>query len=275
MKYELLALDLDGTLLTSDKKISDRTAEALADLISRGGNVTLSTGRGLYEIAEYRDTFSSIGIQYGIMNSGALVYDFQKEKVISQKTMDRKDVELLIDQCRKEMAMTHLLTRNASVVSEEQRRDMSIYQMGIYQPMFDMICCNVDSLTGYMDRHPEDDVLKVCMYHRTAESRERTREELKGMDLTFAFAERTSLEASPPGTSKGSGLKDLCAYLDIPIEKTVAVGDADNDIAILNTAGLAVAMGNAPANIKEMCGMVVADNDQDGVAEVISRVSFF
>ena len=66
-------------------------------------------------------------------------------------------------------------------------------------------------------------------------------------------------------------LQILCDYLGIPTDETVAVGDADNDLDVLRAAGLAVAMGNANQHVKEVCDVVVADNDHDGIVEVINR----
>ena len=98
-----------------------------------------------------------------------------------------------------------------------------------------------------------------------------TRAAISRFDLQLSDAETTSLEISPPGVTKALGLQFLCDYLDIPIEETVAVGDADNDLDVLKAAGLSVAMGNANDRVKQLCDVQVADNDHDGIAEVIDR----
>lgn len=84
-------------------------------------------------------------------------------------------------------------------------------------------------------------------------------------------AEDTSLEISPLGVTKGYGLKKLCKHLNIEVEQSIVVGDADNDLDVLKTAGLAVAMGNANANVKKIADVEVMDNDHDGVAEAIYK----
>ena len=63
----------------------------------------------------------------------------------------------------------------------------------------------------------------------------------------------------------------LCEYLGIPVEETIAVGDADNDIEVLKTAGLAIAMGNAAEHVKAIADVMVADCDHDGCAEAIGK----
>ena len=71
------------------------------------------------------------------------------------------------------------------------------------------------------------------------------------------------------GADKGAGLEMLCAYLDIPLAQTIAVGDGFNDMTILRKAGLAVAVGNAEEAVKAVCDAVVADNDSCGVKQAI------
>ena len=82
-------------------------------------------------------------------------------------------------------------------------------------------------------------------------------------------AENSSLEITAKGVDKGVGLTMLCEALQIPIAATIAVGDADNDIRVLETAGLAVAMGNAADHIKAISDVTVADCEHDGCAEAI------
>lgn len=76
---------------------------------------------------------------------------------------------------------------------------------------------------------------------------------------------------SAPGCDKGVGLEKLCACLNLPMEQTIVVGDADNDLEALKKAGLAVAMANAGEAIKAVADVVVADCDHDGCAEAVER----
>ena len=87
----------------------------------------------------------------------------------------------------------------------------------------------------------------------------------------LALAESTSLECSAKGIDKGVGLKKLCEHLGLPLEQTIAVGDADNDTMALKTAGLSIAMGNATEPIKALADVIVADCDHNGCAEAIDK----
>ena len=80
------------------------------------------------------------------------------------------------------------------------------------------------------------------------------------------------MEMSPAHVTKGSGLRELCEHLSLDLAATVAIGDAPNDIEILQTAGLGVAMGNADDEIKKLAAFVTLDNDNDGVAAAIDKI---
>ena len=266
--YRLLALDMDGTLLNSRKEISRATMEALNRLVERGIAVSLCTGRGVAELKDYEKEFAEI--PYGILNSGGCVYDFRAKKPLYRKLLDDDVVLECLKAAGKVSAMPYLLTTDASVAQTEDMRDVSVFHMGIYQPMYDRVATVVPDAEEYVRTHPGDS-LKLCIYHRDEETREITRASIAHLGMQLADAESTSLEVSPPGITKARGLEILCEYLNIPIEKTVAVGDADNDLDVLRAAGLAVAMGNANEHVKEVCNVVVSDNDHDGIVELIDR----
>ena len=266
--YRLLALDMDGTLLNSRKEISRATMEALNKLVGRGIAVSLCTGRGVAELKDYEKEFAEI--PYGILNSGGCVYDFRAKKPLYRKLLEDDVVLECLKAAAKVRAMPYLLTTGASVAQTEDMRDVSVFHMGIYQPMYDRVATVVPDAEEYVRTHPGDS-LKLCIYHRDEETREITRAAISHLGMQLADAETTSLEVSPTGITKARGLEILCEYLNIPIEETVAVGDADNDLDVLKAAGLAVAMGNANAHVKEVCDVVVSDNDHDGIVEVIDR----
>lgn len=267
-KYKLLAIDMDGTALTSQKKISPRTLAAINDLLKRGVHVVTSTGRGIDELSDYRDDFKLM--HYGILITGGLVYDFFKNEPLSVHAVDEDIMLKLIDFGLEERAMIHLLTLHSSVAREQDIRNMAAFDMEIYHDMFNRICLRVDDFKEYILTHPGE-VIKVNLYHRDQKSRARNFERMKNFELSISFTETNNLEASPKGITKGSGLVELCNFLNIDISETVAVGDGNNDKEILQTAGVAVAMGNACDEIKQLADFITLDNDNDGVAVAVEK----
>lgn len=268
MNYKLLALDMDGTLLNSRKEITQPTADAINRLLERGVHVVFASGRNLPEMGYIHRVLNKI--RYGILISGGLVYDFAVDKTIAVHPVPFDDIMKIIDVGLDERAMIHLHTVKDSIVAARDVSHMADFMMGIYQSMFDRICIKVDDIKAYAIEHSSE-VIKVNLYHRSPESRQRSVDRIKHLELEPVFAEGSSLEATPRGVTKASGLIELCRALDIPLEQTVAIGDAPNDREILKTAGLGIAMGNADDDIKKIAGFVTLDNDHDGIAHAIEK----
>ena len=269
MKYKLLAVDMDGTVLNSQKKISPRTKNALDELMKRGIYVVVSTGRNLAELNDYRDDFKAMN--YGIVISGGMIYDFFNDKPVKVHAVDEKTILQLIDFGLEEKAMIHLHTIHKSVAREEDIQNMAAFGMGIYQDMFDRICERYDDPKNYVFEH-SGEVIKVNLYHRDKISRDKNFERIKPLNLSISYAEAFNLEMSPANVTKAYGLRELCDFLKIDVAETVAMGDADNDKEILQTAGFSVAMGNASDEIKQISDFITLDNDNDGVAAAIEKI---
>ena len=268
-KYKLLALDMDGTLLNSQKKISPRTAAALVELANRGVYIVTSTGRGLIEMSDYSDVLRLMN--YGVLISGGLLFDFVRDEPIAIHAVDDATILKLIDFGLEERAMIHLLGVRQSLAREADIQNMAAFDMSVYHDMFNRVCERCDDFKGYVRTHPGA-IVKVNLYHRDTESRDRNLARMRDLNLSISFTESFNLEMSPANFTKGSGLVELCDFLKIDIAEAVAVGDADNDKEVLQIAGCGVAMGNASDEIKKIADVVTLDNDSDGVAAAIERL---
>ena len=139
--------------------------------------------------------------------------------------------------------------------------------MAVYRNMYERVCDFVDE--PLQEALTLSDVYKINLYHTNTQEREEIYQRLKDLPLSFAYAEETSLEISPLHVTKALGLKTLCERLSLPLSQTIAVGDAPNDLEVLKTAGLSVAMGNSRPDVLEICDLVTDDNNHDGIAHVI------
>ncbi len=258
---------MDGTLLNSEKKITPKTKEMIQKALASGKHVVLSTGRC---IAELNDTFEELPeLRYAICVSGSLIYDVRERKAIASYPLDPELCNKILAEGKKEDVMVHFLGIE-SIVQKDRLDYMDRYGMGIYTDMFKKVTSPVEDIYAYYET-VQKPLNKLNLYHADVVARARTMKRLEGLPLEMVFAEGLSLECSATGVTKGNGLLDLCRYLNIPVEETIAVGDADNDLAILRTAGLAVAMGNANENVKKIAHVEVADCDHDGCAEAIEK----
>ncbi len=271
MSYTLLALDMDGTLLDSNKQVSKKTAEALKDLSARGIAIAYCSGRCRKELLDFPEELPFI--RYGVLSSGGLVYDFEKDLAVEKRSVDTETIIEAIGIARQEDVMVHLLAVSDSIVRQVDMDNMERYGMGIYRPMYEAVATVADDPVEWVKVHPAE-VLKFNFYHLDPDARDRTRERIMEakLPLTLANAEVTSLECSPLGVSKATGLSRLAEYVGCTLDEVVAVGDSDNDLQALGVVGMPVAMGNATEAVRKVCRMVVADNDHDGIVEAIKRL---
>lgn len=268
MPYQLLALDMDGTLLDSSKRILPLTREALRKLAGRGTPVAYCTGRCVKELMDYPTELPFI--RYGVLSSGAVIYDFVHGEPLEVHALSTDDILRAMELAAPQHPMTHIMSVDASVVRTGSIEIMPSVGMSVYVPMFERICTMKDDLVAWIKTH-EGEIVKVNFYHRTPEARLRTRVAIEavGLPIMLANAEETSLECSAPGINKGEGLRALGTRLGIDSKDMVAIGDSYNDIESLSIVGMPVAMGNAPEEIKAIARLVVADNDHDGIAEAV------
>ena len=261
----LIAVDMDGTLLRTDKTVDPRTADDIRTAIEKGLQIAYCTGRGT---AEMRNAFRDLPmIRYAILTSGAVVYDCAEDKFIYQNGIVHPYIEQIVDIADRYSAMPHFLTDRESIIAEKDVSHMADFHMGIYQPMFQKIARRVKNMAAEGMRHKA--IAKINIYFRSVEDRNENYEVLKHLPLQVTLSENTTLEMTAPETNKGTGLERLADYLRIPISQTAAIGDNYNDIDMLKAAGFSVAMGNAAAGIRELCDYVTADNDHNGVGQAI------
>lgn len=267
-KVSLIAVDMDGTLLMSDKRIHPDTVRDIASAAARGIQVVYCSGRDISELRPYTEQLP--GIRYGICTSGSVVYDFQEEKCVFRCGVPRETVLEVIRLVGEKTGMIHFLGDGASIVCAEQMAHMEDYQMGIYKDLYRRVATPVASMRAEADLH--DSIAKMNIYFRSAGDREQAFEKVRHLPLNFARSETTSLEMTAPGVSKAKGLQELAGYLQVPMEETAGIGDADNDRAMLSAAGVSIAMGNAEPEILDLCDYVTDDNDHNGVGKAIRRL---
>lgn len=266
MKYKMIALDMDGTLLMSDKSVHPDTIRDIERAGEKGIHVAYCSGRAIAEIMPYVPLLPTM--RYAVCMSGALVYDFEKKRSIYRRGIAREYVRQIVAAAGDD-GMVHFLTDEESVALSGQISRMADFHMGIYQSMFEQTARGVEDMAAEAERY--DSLPKVNIYFRSGEARKQGYKRLSHLPLTFALAEETGLEMTAEGVTKAAGLKSLADNLGISMKETMGIGDADNDRAVLQAVGLSVAMGNADEDIKKLCHAITEDNDHNGVGEAIRK----
>ena len=266
MSYQMIALDLDGTLLNSRKEVPEEAIQAIRKVCSAGKTVVFDTGRAVPELADQIVLIPEV--RYAIFASGAGLYDTREKKAFGLRPISAEQVRRILSIAHSADIMPQIVLEDRDVIQASHMEQLEKYHMGVYRPMYEKAMTLVPDIYAFAEscRVP---VLKINLYHTDPEKRVRTRAELESPELVLVYSEVTSVECSARDVSKGTGLERLCSLLGIPVENTIAVGDADNDIPMLRAAGLGIAMGNAPAHVKAAADRIVSDLDHGGCAQAI------
>lgn len=268
MDYQLIAFDMDGTLLSSRKEVLPSSRAVLGELVDAGITVAICSGRAPVMIETHAAELASV--RYAICGSGAILYDLAERHVMSRRPIDAALVRRADEVCGRYDVTLDAFSGEGFYYSACLLGRAADYGMQDYVPLFDRLGTPADDVWAPLLAGAPTE--KVDVFFADPADRDRARAELDGLPLVMTYSERSSLELSPLGVDKGVGLGELAGLLGVPMEATVAVGDADNDLPMLRAAGLAVAMGNANERARALADVVVADNDHDGCAEAARLV---
>lgn len=259
-KIKLLALDLDGTLLTHDKKISDENKRAIKAAQAKGVHVVITTGRPLKAIEHIlRELDLLVATEYSITFNGGLVQRNNGE-ILSKKTFSYDNIKEL-------HAVFAQLELPFDVISEGrcyETNPKSLYQK--FSPFLDFTM-------GTFDIIPKDIIFNKAVSAIDADFLDQQITKIPA-DLKEKYEIFKSrdilLEIMPKGVVKSFGLSKLVGILGIDQANVMAMGDEENDIAMLTWAGLGVAMNNATDQVKEIADITAPfTNDEHGVAWAI------
>jgi len=260
--YRLLVVDIDGTLVNRNGKISDEDREAMFRVRQAGMQVVLSTGRGLQATMNIIHELSLDS--YHISFDGALVSHPSNGEEIYVKPIDKDLVRQMIDVAHSCRVDLELFTVTHYFVERET------WSTGAHRDFFGVNPTMVD-LREIWQR---ERILKGGVVPTTVEEKARAADFCRQLDhrwhlsraITPAYPEVDFFNILAPGVSKGKALEKLATHLKIPLRETIAVGDGTNDISLLKTSGLAIAMGNAADEVKAVADYVTLDVDHSGLA---------
>ena len=262
--YRLIAIDLDGTLLTPppQKAITPRTLRTLWDATAAGLQLIITTGQTLAVLQHVCAELPLRGPQ--IIENGAVVADFASGRLLHEQLLPR---ELILPAL---MAARELGLHRAYHTHERVYVDRGTPRASTwYRPPL-APAIEIDDVASLYPR--------PCIKVAAVGERETLVEKRRRLEARFAgqlFVTQSAydlLEMLHPAVSKGNALRMIAADLGIAPEEVVAIGDNYNDISMLRFAGLGVAMGNAPDEVREAAEYVTLSNAQEGVAAVIEQV---
>jgi len=260
MTYRLLALDLDGTLLTEDSTIPAQLIDALQRLIRQDVTVTLATGRAFPTANAYA---AQAGITAPLICYNGAQIRRTDGSIVYQHPMPMDLMQTVIRCCRDNGWYLQLYNRDCLVVER-------ITQDTISDPDYPSIPSHG---VGPLDRAALLPTPKMitCCYPGDAAFRTAVLHRATGGALNIATSAPRLVEIMCKGVSKAAALQQLCDLLHIPQQQTVVCGDSGNDLEMVRWAGLGCAMGNATPILKNAADYVCRAQYSYGVLEVIEK----
>ena len=261
MKYKMLVLDMDDTLLTDDHTISNENATMLFKAQELGVYVVLASGRPTPAMTAYAKELQ-LDNSFMISYNGAVITDLKEDKIIFEQTLSQQQIHELYDYSLK--SKTHIITYvDGKIVSEtdseyiEVERTITGLEHNKVLNFKDAvksaaIKCILLEEPSYLKEVEKD--LKLAMPH-----------------LSVCMSKPFFLEVAQNGIDKGASIKFLAKKLNILQSEIIAVGNAGNDLTMIEYAGLGVWVDNVDPELRDKADVIVASNNNHGVAEVVRR----
>ncbi len=285
--YKLVAIDLDGTLLNSYGEVSEKNKIAIEKATQKGVKVILASGRPVMSVKNLANELKTKS--YIICGNGAITYDMQKQNIIYNRFLEKSKLLQIIKICEENSIYYNVYTEDTILTKSlnynilfyhqenakkpDDKKTNIIIVENIYKYVEEndknylkiTICDNdkiiFDSIIKKLRLIKDVDVLDVAHM-----SRKMIKDGTDDIEINYYYTEITN-----KNVDKWQAIEDLINRLQIHRSEVIAIGDNINDKQMVQNAGLGVMMGNSAPYIKEIADIVVADNDNDGVAEVINK----
>jgi len=276
-----LVMDLDGTILAPAAVLTERTKSAIKKCKGRGINIIIATGRSIDATEPYRSSLDATGPM--IYFNGAMVVDMPEGKSLSTTMLDTKVVETCLDLSREmgvhfQVFFLDAISTGSFHANEAEVNRISLLteRDGAEREMYRQhtgILAELGDLKENIKRRGPGSCIKsmfICEPEVQAEIRLRLYESL-GTSVYVVQTLQTFLEVMDVKASKGQGLKFIMERQSLKKEEVIAFGDEENDLPMLEVAGLSVVPSNAKAAVKARSSLVTGSNAEDGVAAFLEE----
>ncbi|PJJ09079.1 hypothetical protein CLU83_2400 [Flavobacterium sp. 1] len=263
VQYKMIVLDMDDTLLTDDHIISEENKEMIFKAQEMGIYVVLASGRPTSAMTAYAkelkmDYYNS----YMISFNGSTITDLKEDKVLFEHALTKEQIHSLYDFSQQNN--THIITYLGEQIISERHSEYIDIESTITGLELLIVPSFKDAVTTSAVKCL---LLEEPSYLKSVEA------VLKDAmpDLSVCMSKPFFLEAAPNGIDKAAAIQVLAEKLNIHQSEIIAVGNAGNDLTMIQYAGLGVWVDNVDAELREFGDVIVASNNDHGVAEVIKR----
>ncbi|MBS6509434.1 MAG: HAD family phosphatase [Paraclostridium bifermentans] len=271
MAIKLICIDMDGTLLMDQQNVSEENKKAIKDAVSRGVHVAITTGR-VYNCAKlYSD---EIGLKTPIIASNGAFIGGSNGETIYNNPLNSNEIKDFLSLTR-QYGLLSYLTGNFGIVSTTELPDGHIYKVlnkrlkDDEKIKFEVI----DNIDNAFKLYPNQLLKGVCIEKNNISDLMKVKKELKQLnpELEIVSSWDDNFEIMKKGSSKGGAVAQLAKYFNLKRDEVMCIGDSENDLSMIEYAGIGVAMGNAIDIVKQSAQYVTLPNTESGVAKAIEK----
>lgn len=268
-KIKMIGFDLDGTLLTDQKELGEYTVQILKRAVEEGIVILPITGRPLCGLPE--EVTGLPGLRYAITANGARILDLKNAAVLKEQLVSVETAEKILDILGNYDSLREIYYDGTGYAEREKLEQIDhFFEEG---PMAEYVRSTRQPVDNLMDKFRQEsrEVDKVQGVFANLGEREAALDEIRKLEgVTITGALHNNIEVNAAGVDKGNALLWLAQYLGIAPEETMAFGDGNNDITLLEKAGTGVAMKNGIEEVKHAADRVTEKtNDEEGAAKFI------
>lgn len=271
MSTRLIALDLDGTLLDSRKRLPERNKKALEECIARGILIVPCTGRIAKGIPEAVRNIP--GVRYAVTVNGGMLLDLQEDRVLDEKLLPMDIAAEIYDLLAGYHVMCDAYIQGQGFSERYCFEHMDEYDVPpVVQELVYQTRIPVDNIKEYIrERYAAVDKLNLFFNDPQERAEVRRLLEERG-DVVVSSSFPYNLEINGPGAEKGEGLLRLARILGIKPEETMAFGDGENDFSMIDKAGIGIVMENGVDKLKKIADYIAPDNNDAGVGQMLEKL---
>lgn len=260
---KLIVADLDGTLILK-QEITDQTKETIKRLKEKGFLFTIATGRHFHAAQAYVEMFN-VNLPV-ICSNGAFIYDYHKKEILHQQLIDPSVVSIVMKYCD-DVGVDFLVYTTQAIYATEQAKQKLMSRIGDVR-------VNVKKRSE-LDEITAQGVVKVLVIEDDESKRTILKKRLDHEPtIKYVQSQPSFLDIGHKLSEKGNALVRLAQYLHVSLADIFAIGDQENDISMIQNAGMGVAMGDGEASLLQVADYITKTFHEDGFSDAVKTLIF-
>jgi len=266
MSSKIFFTDIDGTLVDDKKVLTPLTKDTLIKMTQAGHYIAISSGRPLLSVIEVAAQLDIPKDRlYYIASNGGVIVEAATGRALMKKTLTFAQMEHLFEVCEQLGLHCHTYSDTA-IVSKRQSKELDFYQITVHMPSL-----ITQDITAALTEPPLKCIaISIDGRDRLEHLKEILTPWAQENNITLLFSSDKLLEMFPADSGKGQAVYELSRHLGVPLADTLAAGDQENDISMIEAAGVGVAMKNGADHVKEIADRVTeTTNNEDGLVPIL------